>query len=105
MENEGFKVTYMPVQKNGIVSLEELEKAIQPDTALVSIMTVNNEIGVLQPIEDIAKICHAKKVFFHTDAAQAVGKIPVDVKKLDVSDFPFYFQRGLSLFNHNKILF
>lgn len=85
MEHEGFKVTYLPVKTNGIINLEELEKAIQPDTSLVSIMTVNNEIGVLQPIADIAKICHAKKVFFHTDAAQAIGKIPFDVRELDVS--------------------
>ncbi len=85
MENEGFKVTYLPVQNNGIVDLEVLEKAIQPDTSLVPIMTVNNEIGVLQPIEEIAKICRQKKVFFHTDGAQAIGKIPMDVNKMNVS--------------------
>lgn len=84
MENEGFKVTYLPVQKNGLVNPEDVERAIQPDTSLVSIMTVNNEIGVLQPIEDIAKICRNKKVFFHTDAAQAIGKIPMDVNKMNV---------------------
>lgn len=84
MESEGFKVTYLPVQKNGLVSPEELEKAIQPDTAIVSIMAVNNEIGVTQPIDEISRICKAKSVFFHTDAAQAVGKIPIDVKKLNV---------------------
>lgn len=84
MENEGFKVTYLPVQSNGLVSPEDVEHAIQPDTSLVSIMTVNNEIGVLEPIEEIAKICRAKGVFFHTDAAQAVGKIPIDVNKMNV---------------------
>lgn len=62
----------------------ELEKSIRPDTSLVSIMTVNNEIGVRQPIEDIGKLCRDKKVFFHTDAAQAVGKIPIDVNKMNI---------------------
>ncbi|VDL19463.1 unnamed protein product [Hymenolepis diminuta] len=84
VENEGFKVTYLPVQKNGLVNPEDVERAIQPDTSLVSIMTVNNEIGVLQPIEDIAKICRSKNVFFHTDAAQAIGKIPMDVNKMNI---------------------
>ncbi|KAM7541846.1 hypothetical protein Aperf_G00000019314 [Anoplocephala perfoliata] len=84
MENEGFKVTYLPVQHNGLVNPEDVERAIQPDTSLVSVMTVNNEIGVLQPIEDIAKICRDKEVFFHTDGAQAVGKIPIDVNKMNI---------------------
>ncbi|VDD83331.1 unnamed protein product, partial [Mesocestoides corti] len=84
LENEGFKLTYLPVQHNGLVDPRDVEEAIQPDTSLVSIMTVNNEIGVLQPIEEIAKICRAKKVFFHTDAAQAVGKIPIDVNKMNI---------------------
>lgn len=72
------------MQKNGIVDLKLLEDAIRPDTALVSIMTVNNEIGVIQPMEEIGKICRKHKVFFHTDAAQAVGKIPVDVTKMNI---------------------
>jgi cysteine desulfurase len=79
---EGFKVTYLGVQKNGLVDMKELEKAITPETSLVSIMTVNNEIGVLQPVEEIGKLCRSKKVFFHTDAAQAVGKIPMNVDKV-----------------------
>jgi len=79
---EGFKVTYLGVQKNGLVDMKELEKAITPETSLVSIMTVNNEIGVLQPVEEIGKLCRSKKVFFHTDAAQAVGKIPLNVDKV-----------------------
>ena len=85
IEQEGFKVTYLPVQSNGLISPEDVERAIQPDTSLVSIMTVNNEIGVLQPIEEIGQICRSKRVFFHTDAAQAVGKIPMDVNKMNVS--------------------
>lgn len=68
----------------GIISLEELEKSITPETSLVSVMTVNNEIGVKQPISEIGKLCKAKKVFFHTDAAQAVGKIPLDVQAMDI---------------------
>lgn len=84
LEGEGFRVTYLPVGQNGIISLEELEKAITPETSLVSIMTVNNEIGVVQPIAEIGKLCKAKKVFFHTDAAQAVGKIPLNVQTMNI---------------------
>ncbi|KAF6214596.1 hypothetical protein GE061_009339 [Apolygus lucorum] len=84
LENEGFTVTYLPVNSNGLISMENLEKAIRKDTALVSIMSVNNEIGVIQPIEEIGKLCRSKKVFFHTDAAQAVGKIPLDVNKMNI---------------------
>lgn len=72
------------MDKNGIVSLKELEKTITPDTSLVSVMTVNNEIGVKQPIGEIGRICRQKKVFFHTDAAQAVGKIPLDVNSMQI---------------------
>ncbi|KAI9823751.1 MAG: cysteine desulfurase [Thelocarpon impressellum] len=84
LQDEGFDVTYLPVQKNGLISMQELEAAIRPDTALVSIMTVNNEIGVIQPMEEIGKLCRSKKVFFHTDGAQALGKIPVDVNRWNV---------------------
>ncbi|KAL2353536.1 pyridoxal phosphate-dependent transferase [Cryomyces antarcticus] len=84
LQDEGFDVTYLPVQHNGLISMEELEAAIRPDTCLVSIMTVNNEIGVVQPMEEIGKLCRSKKVFFHTDGAQAVGKIPIDVNKMNV---------------------
>lgn len=84
MEGEGFQVTYLPVQTNGIIRLEDLEAAITPNTSLVSIMAVNNEIGVKQPIGDIGALCKSKKVFFHTDAAQAVGKIPLDVNKMNI---------------------
>lgn len=85
LEAEGFRVTYLPVQTNGIIRLEELDKAMTPDTSLVSIMTVNNEIGVKQPISEIGQLCKSKNVFFHTDAAQAVGKISIDVNKSNIS--------------------
>ncbi|KAK4508584.1 hypothetical protein PRZ48_002323 [Zasmidium cellare] len=84
LQDEGFEVTYLPVQTNGLIDMEALEKAIRPETALVSIMTVNNEVGVVQPIEEIGKLCRSKKIYFHTDAAQAVGKIPLDVNKMNV---------------------
>ncbi|KAA3677204.1 cysteine desulfurase [Paragonimus westermani] len=84
LEHRGFNVTYLPVQKNGIVDLNVLQDAICPDTSVVSVMTVNNEIGVRQPVEEIGKICRSKGVFFHTDAAQAVGKIPIDVQKMNI---------------------
>lgn len=84
LENEGFTVTYLPVNEKGRVSMEELDKAITPNTALVSIMTVNNEIGVIQPMDEIGRLCRSKKVFFHTDAAQAVGKIPMDVNSMNI---------------------
>lgn len=84
LQEEKFDVTYLPVQKNGIVDLQQLEAAMTPTTALVSIMAVNNEIGVLQPLEEIGKLCRAKGVLFHTDAAQACGKIPIDVNKFNI---------------------
>jgi cysteine desulfurase len=84
LQDEGFEVTYLPVEPSGLVNLELLEKSIRPETALVSIMTVNNEIGVVQPVNEIGKLCRSKKVFFHTDAAQAVGKIPIDVNEMNV---------------------
>lgn len=84
LQEEGFDVTYLPVQSNGRIDMKQLEEAIRPDTSIVSIMTVNNEIGVLQPIEEIGKLCRSKKIFFHTDAAQAAGKIPLDVNKMNV---------------------
>lgn len=84
LESEGFSVTYLPVQSNGLVDMELLEKSIRPDTSLVSIMTVNNEIGVKQPIGDIGHLCRSRGVFFHTDGAQAVGKIPLNVTDLKV---------------------
>ncbi|XP_065676516.1 cysteine desulfurase isoform X2 [Hydra vulgaris] len=84
LEGEGFNVTYLPVKSNGLVDIQVLKDAIRPETSLLSIMFVNNEIGVQQPIEEIGAICKEKKIFFHTDAAQAVGKIPIDVNKLNI---------------------
>ncbi|KAK3815103.1 MAG: putative cysteine desulfurase mitochondrial precursor [Benniella sp.] len=84
LSDEGFEVTYLPVGKNGLINMEDLKAAIRPDTALVSIMAVNNEIGVIQPLEEIGKLCRSKKIFFHTDAAQAIGKIPIDVNKMNI---------------------
>lgn len=75
LQDEGFEVTYLPVQSNGLINIKDLEAAIRPDTALVSIMAVNNEIGVVQPMEEIGKLCRSRKIYFHTDAAQAVGKL------------------------------
>ncbi|KAI2797099.1 cysteine desulfurase [Blomia tropicalis] len=84
LENEGFTVTYLPVKPNGVIDIDQLEESITDQTSLVSIMTVNNEIGVKQPIEKIGSICRKRGVFFHTDAAQAVGKIPFNLKELNV---------------------
>uniref|UniRef100_A0A914VE86 cysteine desulfurase n=1 Tax=Plectus sambesii TaxID=2011161 RepID=A0A914VE86_9BILA len=84
LENEGFKVTYLPVQKNGIIDLKKLEEAITEKTSIVSVMFVNNEIGVIQPIKEIGALCRAKRVQFHTDAAQAVGKVPVNVNDMNI---------------------
>jgi cysteine desulfurase len=85
LQQEGFDVTYLPVESDGLVDLEKLKSAIRPDTGLVSVMAVNNEIGVVQPMEEIGKICKEFNVPFHTDAAQALGKIVVDVDKWNVS--------------------
>ena len=84
LEQDGFDVTYLHVQKNGLIDLDELRSAITDKTAIVSIMAVNNEIGVIQPLKEIGAICRENKVFFHTDAAQAVGKIPLDVEDMNI---------------------
>ncbi|KAI5191122.1 cysteine desulfurase [Nematocida minor] len=85
LEEEGFDVTYLPVNKNGTISVEELRKAIRPETVLASIIAVNNEIGSIAPLKEIGKVCKENNVFFHTDAAQAVGKIPIDVRDMNIS--------------------
>lgn len=100
LEAEGFNITYLPVQTNGLVDLELLEASIRPDTSLLSVMTINNEIGVKQPISEIGQICRSKGVFFHTDAAQAVGKIPINVTdwKVDlmsISGHKIYGPKGV----------
>ncbi len=84
LEQEGFELTYLPVQKNGILDLDVLRAAIKDSTLVVSVMAVNNEIGVIQPLEEIGRICRDKGVFFHTDAAQAFGKIPLDVEAMNI---------------------
>ena len=84
LETLGFEVTYLPVQTDGLIDLSKLEAAIRDDTILVSVMAANNEIGVLQPLAEIGAICHDRGVLFHTDAAQAIGKIPLDVAAMDI---------------------
>jgi cysteine desulfurase len=84
LEKNGYRVTYLPVQKNGLIDLEDLKRAIDDKTILVTIMAANNEIGVLQPIAEIGKICRERGVLFHTDAVQAVGKVPIDVNKQNI---------------------
>lgn len=84
LEQEGFTVTYLPVKQNGLIDLNELKNAITDKTVLVSIMAVNNEIGVIQDLAAIGKICRERGVFFHTDAAQAAGKMPMDVEAMNI---------------------
>jgi len=84
LERQGFDVTYLPVDRHGLVDLNELEKSIRKDTILISVMHANNEIGTIEPIEDIAKIASERNIYFHTDAVQTTGKLKIDVKKLSV---------------------
>jgi cysteine desulfurase len=84
LESLGFSVTYLPVRSDGLVDLIELETAIRPDTILVSIMAANNEIGVFQPLAEIGKFCKERGILFHTDAAQAIGTMPLDVNLLNI---------------------
>ena len=84
LQSLGFEVTFLPVQPDGLIDLTELEKAIRPDTILVSVMAANNEIGVLQPLAEIGTICRQHQVLFHTDAAQAIGKIALDVEGMKI---------------------
>jgi cysteine desulfurase len=84
LEKEGFRVTYLPVDQDGLVRREDLERALTPDTILVSIMFANNEVGTIEPIAELARIVKEKGVIFHTDAVQAVGNVPINVKELGV---------------------
>lgn len=100
LEEKGVEVTYLPVQKDGSVCIEKLRAAIKPNTKLVSIMAVNNEMGVISPLEEIGKICAEKGIIFHTDAAQAAGKIPIDAKKcniglMSISGHKMYGPKGI----------
>ena len=100
LEKQGFRVTYLPVKGDGLVDLDELERAMDDQTILVSIMYANNEIGVVQPVKEIGELCHKKGVLFHTDAVQAVGKIPVNVQTdnidvLSLSGHKLYGPKGV----------
>lgn len=89
LEREGFEATYLDVQENGLIDLEVLKAAIRPDTILVSVMFVNNEVGVVQPIAQIGELCREKGIIFHVDAAQATGKVEIDLDKLKVDLMSF----------------
>ena len=100
LEKHGIEVTYVPVSDKGLIDPEDVRKAIREDTALVTIMFANNEIGTIQPIEEIAAVCHEKGVLFHTDAVQAVGHVDIDVKKmgidmLSLSGHKIHAQKGI----------
>ena len=100
LERQGFEVTYLGVQENGLIDLEELKAAIRDDTILISVMWVNNEIGVVQDIPAIGEICRERKIIFHVDAAQACGKVPVDVEAakidlLSMSGHKVYGPKGI----------
>ena len=113
LEKQGYEVTLLDVHEDGVVRIEDLEAAIRPDTALVTVMFANNEIGTMQPVKEISEVCHAHGIPFHTDAVQAMGHVPVNVKEmgidlLSMSGHKFhapkgvgvlYAKRGLPLFN------
>ena len=102
LEKQGCEVTYLDVDENGVISLDALEKAIRPDTILISIMTANNEIGTIEPIAELAKVCKARGVLFHTDAVQAIGSVKIDVKAMQIdmlsmSGHKFHAPKGIGV--------
>ncbi len=102
LAKKGFEITYLPVSEKGIVSVEDVKNAIRPDTALVTIMYANNEIGTIQPIEEIAKVCHENGVVFHTDAVQAIGNVEINVKEqgidmMSISGHKIHAQKGVGI--------
>ncbi len=97
LEREGFEATYLDVQENGLLDLEVLKAAIRPDTILISVMSVNNEIGVIQDIATIGEICRERGIVFHVDSAQATGKIALDLATLKVDLMSFSIPRSASL--------
>jgi len=102
LESRGWRVTYLPVDNDGIIDLEKLRDAIAADTSIISVMWANNEIGSLQPIDEVAKIAESKGIFFHTDAVQVPGKLPIDVNEhaisaLSLSGHKFYAPKGIGV--------
>lgn len=102
LEKQGFEVTYVPVHENGVVRVEDVEAAIRPDTGLVTIMYANNEIGTIQPIKEIGALCRKRKIWFHTDAVQAFGHIPINVEEqnidmLSISGHKIHAQKGIGV--------
>lgn len=107
LEKEGCEVTYLDVDADGLINLEQLEKSIKPTTILISIMTANNEIGTIQPIKEIGAIARAHKIYFHTDAVQAVGNIKINVEEMNIdmltlSAHKFYGPKGVGALYINK---
>lgn len=111
LESEGFEISYLPVKENGIVDIEELRKAIRRDTILISIMTANNEVGTIQPIEEIGRVARANNIVFHTDSVQAIGSVEINVRKMNIdalsmSGHKFYAPKGVGvLYVRNGVKF